>query len=344
MCGLLGFIGESSNHELSQKLITSLFVKTESRGIDASGFYCMGGFDTNIIYHHKKPIKSSIYVNQNEYDELWKKNLNLGIFHCRAASIGIGLPIINENNHPFVSSDLKKAVIHNGLIEKNEYDLLKTYYEVETNCDSEIILRILEQNKEIYDKLSLFFENTPNSAFAVAYTDNEIDQRNIYLFRNELRPLYIVDFTEELNQVFFFSTAEILLSSFADIGYRPKNLRIHEIQPYNLLHLNFKPEKKISIEQFFIQIDETQKKTEINYAKIKKNKSDWKNNIISNDIHSMDVIYDMCNKINENMLKVKSYLNQIDQSNMQQEKIQILFNYLKDATKRIENLSKTLIS
>jgi len=344
MCGLLGFIGESSNKELSQKITTALFAKTESRGTDASGFYCLGQFNSNEIYYYKKPIKSSLFVKQDEYKSIWDYNLNLGIFHCRAASAGVGVPIVNENNHPFVSSDFKKAVMHNGLIEKSDYDLLKTYYEVETSCDSEIILRILEQNDLIYDKLSLFYENTNNSAYAVAYSQNDNETRELYLFRNELRPLYVVDFSKQLNQIFFFSTIDILLSSMAEANFIVENLRIHEIQPYNLLCIKYDKANDLSLEQFFVQQNDTSPKTDMNYNRLKKNKTDWKNKIITKDLFSFDVVNGMCNKFNDNLEKLKLYLQNANQENTDQEKINLIFQYLKDSNKKIENVNKIISS
>lgn len=344
MCGLLGFIGESSNREISQKLTTALFSKTESRGTDASGFYCLGKFDSNEIYYHKKPVRSSLFIKQDEYKSIWESSLNLGIFHCRAASLGVGLPIVNENNHPFISSDCKKAVMHNGLIDKADYESLKLYYEVETSCDSEIILRILEQNDLIYNKLSLFYENTNNSAYAVAYSENDDTKRELYLFRNELRPLYLVDFTKQLNQIFFFSTTDILFSSMSEINLPVDNLRIHEIQPYNLISLKYDIEKNIGLEHFFVQQNDSSPKSQLNYNKLKKSKSDWKNKITSKDFLSSDVVSGMCNRLYENYEKLKNYVENIDDKNPDQEKINLIFQYLKDANKKIENVNKIITS
>ena len=51
MCGLFGFIGDSNNPDLTKDLSTHLFVKTQIRGTDASGFYCAEDFkNKNINY------------------------------------------------------------------------------------------------------------------------------------------------------------------------------------------------------------------------------------------------------------------------------------------------------
>jgi glucosamine 6-phosphate synthetase-like amidotransferase/phosphosugar isomerase protein len=343
MCGLVGFIGESSNKELSQKLTTELFVKTECRGFDASGFYCVSTFDKKEIYHHKKPTKSSIFVNQEEYKSLLDYDCNLGLFHCRAASVGVGAPIHNENNHPFVSYDCKKAVMHNGLIEKLEYENLKNYYEVETLCDSEILLRILEQEDDIYKKLGFFFENTDESAYAAAYTENTDTDRNLYLFRNEQRPLYIIDLTQTLNQVYFFSTVEILMAALSNLGNPISNLRIHEVQPYHLFSLSCNNSNDINMEQFEVKINKESAKSILKKCNITKTKSDWVNKITSKNGAMNEVIHSMCQKLFDNINKMELISSNLDISEKtDQEKINLIYAYLKEANKRTDMLKKQL--
>ena len=343
MCGLSGFIGESCNKELSQKLTTELFVKTESRGIDASGYYCVSSFDKKEIYHHKKPIKSSFYVEQEEYKRLLEFNCNLGIFHCRAASVGVGAPINNENNHPFVSYDLKKAVMHNGLIEKNEYEYLKNHYEVETTCDSEILLRILEQEDDIYKKLTVFFENTDQSAYAAAYSENTEFIRKLYLFRNEQRPLYLIDLTQTLNQVYFFSTVEILMSALSNLGNPISNLRIHEVQPYHLFSLTYNDNNQIGMEQFEVKIDKQLTKNKLAKHNLMKQKSEWVNKIAAKNHDTNEIIFSMCKKLLENISKMEFISTQLNvESRADQEKLNLIYAYLKEANKRLDTINKQL--
>ena len=62
MCGILGVIGESLDPHFSFEILTQLFIKTESRGEDASGMWgTQRGNEGNIIYH-KEPLKSSEFI------------------------------------------------------------------------------------------------------------------------------------------------------------------------------------------------------------------------------------------------------------------------------------------
>lgn len=341
MCGLLGFIGQSTNPEVSEKLITALFRRTESRGVDASGFYCLPDFNKKHIYYHKQPIKSSIFINLDEYKNIWQDNLTAGLFHCRAASVGVGIPIINENNHPFVSYDLKKAIIHNGLINKSDYEILKSFYEVETNCDSEIVLRVLEQDPNSVENLKVFFDNSKNSAYAIAFMECKDNNRTLYLFRNEERPLHILDLTKELGQIFFFSTLEILFASLVDIDINFSNIRIHEIQPHHLFSINLDEKLNINLKQFIVKTDDSENKLPISIKKINKKPSDWDNKVKTIEFDITETVVAMSDKLIES---VNNLQNKILHNNefKKNDRVNAIFNYLRDANKRFDNLNKSL--
>jgi glucosamine 6-phosphate synthetase-like amidotransferase/phosphosugar isomerase protein len=345
MCGLVGFIGESRDPQLTRNFTTELFIQTESRGVDASGFYCLQEFKNNFVCYHKKPIKSSMFVLEEEYNTLWQQKLNLGIFHCRAASAGVGIPIINENNHPFVSNDFKKALMHNGLIEKSEYELLKNFYEAKTTCDSEILLRVLEQDQNIFDKLSIVFENTEDSAFAVAFTENDDDVRNLYLFRNEQRPLHIIDLYEEIGQLFFFSTPEILFNSLNNIGNPFKSCKIHEIKPYDLFHIKYDLDHEINLSQYSVKLNREFEKQQLEQKKINANKSVWQNKMSNSEFSSIEVMENMANKLIDNILKMQNfYKTNTSNPEVLQEKINIGFQFIRECSKRIEIINKNILS
>lgn len=344
MCGLVGFIGQSSDQKISEKLTTALFRHTEVRGTDASGFYCVGDFaDKNILYH-KKPVKSSIYVEQQEYKNLWKNQLTAGMFHCRAASVGVGVPLFNENNHPFVSYDNKKALMHNGLICKNDYDNLKEFYDVETACDSEILLRILEQEEDIFDKLKIFYENTENSAYAAAFLDVDNTYRNLHLFRNEQRPLYLLDVTHEINQVFFFSTLDILFAALQEINFSVANLRIHEIQPYHLFIVGCNDKNEIVLNQYKIELNLDGQKQILKKYKIQKKSSDWQNKITTHDVFSNEVILAAAQKLQINVDNLMQMLTNLAYEKTNKDKINTLYSYIRDTNIKLEKIKKNLFS
>lgn len=188
-----------------------MFEKSENRGIDATGFWgTETGTEGSVIYH-KEPIRSSQFIK----NEVWKTveffKLNLLLVHARGASKGVGEPAINKNNHPFTSSDKTLALIHNGRVDDCEYRPLKQKYETKSDCDSEILLRIIEGEGEnrlhgIKQVWSLINEGHMAVGVGERLPNG---QRNLWLFRNQHRPIWLADVREKLGQIFFFSEPSI---------------------------------------------------------------------------------------------------------------------------------------
>lgn len=226
MCGIAGYIGESKKPVLTYQLITKLFEKSESRGVDAAGFWgTQSGPDGRILYH-KEPGKSSQFVKRDVWKRVSKFNPNMLLVHARGASKGVGEPYCNANNHPFTSSDKTIGLVHNGRIEDFEYHALKQKYEVSSACDSEILLRIFEAADDYTKKELVDFEGMDHPKriagirdifslindghMAVAAGERQDDGgRLLWLFRNRHRPLWVVDMRESLGQVFFVSEPTI---------------------------------------------------------------------------------------------------------------------------------------
>src|SRR6185369_659043 len=140
----------------------ALFLKTEIRGEHASGFWACEEGD-GLIYYDKEPIKSSQYITR----EVWKKDFSstrsdLLLTHCRLSSVGVGHEKVNKNNHPHVSDDRRVALVHNGRIA--EYNSLRHRYETNSDCDSEILLRMFESTNEHQSKEDYLAQEFPNLA------------------------------------------------------------------------------------------------------------------------------------------------------------------------------------
>lgn len=246
MCGIVGFIGFPKNPAASFDLTTSLLVKTQTRGDDASGYWATetGEGDDVPIYFSKEPTKSSEYVKSDIWKAWQGKKIDLLISHCRA-STKKGSENINKNNHPFMTADRRTALVHNGSIP--EFDTLKLSYNVSTECDSEILLRIMEQGalydldfmkkkigdiyldkektkliKDIskdevppiwtYRLLGLIdvWERVNYGAMATAIAERwEDGTKALWLFRNKERPLHFIDATRSLGQYFVVSDRKI---------------------------------------------------------------------------------------------------------------------------------------
>ena len=207
MCGICGFIGHSKEPTISYQLITALFEKTENRGEDASGFWGVGK-DNKVLYY-KEPIKSTIFVQRPAWKNLEKADPNILLVHARAASMGSGVPSINKNNHPFTSLDKTIALIHNGRIPESDYNAFKKKYELLSDCDSEMYLRIFESSDNRLNALRTLWSQLGRSQMAVGIGELSETDRQLWLFRNRYRPIWLADLRESLGQIFFFSAPDI---------------------------------------------------------------------------------------------------------------------------------------
>ena len=194
MCGILGVIGESLDPHFSFEILTQLFIKTESRGEDASGMWgTQRGNEGNIIYH-KEPLKSSEFIKLPIWQRVKKFNPNLLVCHARAASQGSGLPEINKNKD-------------------FEYSALKKKYSVTSDCDSEMFLRVFEHEREngsACDGVKKIWSYMSRSHMAVAIGEWLPEGgRRLWLLRNQHRSIWLADLRGLLGQIFFFSTPDI---------------------------------------------------------------------------------------------------------------------------------------
>jgi predicted glutamine amidotransferase len=229
MCGIAGFIGRSKNPQVSHQIATKLFEKSEIRGADAAGFWGTESGDEGSVIYYKEPIPSTKLIKK----DIWwktasKMNLNLLVMHARQASPGSD-PKWNKNNHPFVSHNKSLALVHNGKLP--EHIDLRKKYETKSDTDSEVLLRVFEwaatstseveaaaefpsldwqlASKVIGLKEIYSYVNQGWMAVALGERLDENGGRNLWLFRNDSRPIYVFDARETLGQVFFCSTYEI---------------------------------------------------------------------------------------------------------------------------------------
>ena len=214
MCGIAGYIGRSKKPKLTFELITCLFDYLELRGTDASGVYATEIGDGRVIYH-KEPTKSSEFVQKEFWQGLSKIKTNLMLCHARATSTGNGHASNNANNHPFTSLDKRIGMVHNGTL--TEFKYLKDKYEIKSNTDSEVLLRMFEhgigEGHEVEPRIKgikQIWEVIEDGAMAVGIGERvDADIRYLFLFRNSQRPLWVADLRELLGQVFFFSSPSI---------------------------------------------------------------------------------------------------------------------------------------
>ena len=264
MCGIAGLIGESKQPQISYSLISKILFYLEKRGEDATGLWgtqkgaILADQDESkkpAIIYHKEPTKSSEFV---KYSNVWRKvrkfNPNLLLLHARAASYGVGIPSYNKNNHPFTSDDVSLAIIHNGRIP--EYTDLKDKFKTFSNCDSEILLRIIAgtETSEIEDETITDYQKTRLSGIkkiwsladaahmAVAVGEFKPDgTRHLWLWRNDHRPLWLADMRETLGQIFFFSEPPIWYEALKECpeikNFLSKKQRLIKVPTEQIFHM-----------------------------------------------------------------------------------------------------------
>lgn len=213
MCGLASFIGKSKNPNLSFNIFERMFVLLEERGTDASGFYGSIANTDECVTFKKDSIASNFIKNEN-WKTLKNYDLDLLLIHTRKTSSNSGHSSNNENNHPFIGKKTKSALVHNGVI--HEYHKLKSQYEVFSKCDSEILLRILDCSYDLsnyrdsrLNQIRGLLGLIKNSEFTFLLSDILEFKKSIWAVKNELRPLFLIDAKEYLNQYIFVSTIDI---------------------------------------------------------------------------------------------------------------------------------------
>lgn len=242
MCGIMGFVGRPLNAkaaDLSYQLATKLLAETVVRGSHATGIYGLlppkEGSDRNRMYLYKLDAPSPQFVKTEHWKGIradGEPYLLLG--HCRYFTHGS--PQDHINNHPHVSDDKKLSLIHNGVI--SGYEGLKKTYDVQGECDSEILLRIIETEDDVIEGIRKIFRVVTSGTMAcmVSKYDQETKKTRFYAFRNDGNPLHFVDLRPQLGQMFLSSTEKIMEDSIKNSGM-PKAIQeadILEIPSYEI--------------------------------------------------------------------------------------------------------------
>lgn len=191
MCGIFGvglLAGHSANLRDIEQIVSTLFINSMMRGLDAAGIALVSQSSIHIL---KDKGQASELLASKEYADfikLYFTNKTLHIMgHTRSETKGSHKD--NVNNHPIVAGDF--VGIHNGKI-SNDEELFKKleargYAFRSGQVDSEIIFRMLDYGKK-YEKCSTINSIITSSlaligGFAVACTERETPHI-LYLFKN----------------------------------------------------------------------------------------------------------------------------------------------------------------
>lgn len=139
MCGIAGYICMGEYNPYVEKVFPLMWESSTPRGRDACGF----AFEENgkILVHKRCGVVTEDAVNYMT-KVLHEKKPRCLLAHVRNGTHG--KPEDNRNNHPFYNGSM--AMVHNGIV--SNYDELKKKYKdkLTGGCDSEVILRAVEDN------------------------------------------------------------------------------------------------------------------------------------------------------------------------------------------------------
>lgn len=210
MCGIVGMIGytREDHWKKTQKFMQNLLIKSETRGIDATGFVALTDpYDRaskQRLISDKAPSKASRFVSENAaWQSLQHKRCSMILGHVRAATHG--LPINNQNNHPHVSGPF--YMVHNGVVPTYREIADRYILRLRSECDSEVLLRLVEVAKHPILGMASCLRERPGAI--VVY---DAHHGVLYLGRDESRQLWVMRLRGE-RRWFFASTSEILIES-----------------------------------------------------------------------------------------------------------------------------------
>lgn len=216
MCGIFGIslTKESAVKQHYREIASTLFLLSESRGKEASGFAIHTGKELRYL---KSPFPASDLVNsavfKNEVDRLINSGNSFFTTIGHSRLVTNGYEQYNENNQPVIKNNL--AVIHNGII-VNDAELWKKYSDEEklSGLDSEVIptliRRFLNQGDTLQTALSnLYKEIYGMTSIAVL----PFESKNLILATNNGSLYYV---SSEDNSAFVFASERFILNSLIE--------------------------------------------------------------------------------------------------------------------------------
>ena len=217
----MGFVRTGRNTISTRGVITNVFRQIATRGRDAAGW---GMLLPRGAMMEKAPFPSTRLVKWKNY----KRNIpsiNLMVGHARFATMGDEKR--NRNNHPHCSRGLQNMIVHNGVV----YDAWEEY-PVRSECDSEIILRAIEQRgiKKACKEMATWY------ASSYAWLDLRPQEEKIYAYRNDDMPAGYIDLTMEIGGIIIASTKGIIESALKESRIEISGLytRFVEFDAYHL--------------------------------------------------------------------------------------------------------------
>ena len=259
MCGILGIYRLEIDHKYDDILKTGfrkLLLQSEKRGSDATGAAYVD--ENNKLIIAKDNRKASSFVQTKKYRKFKDDMINAKIIigHTRLETQGDKEFI--HNNHPIFDRKSGIAIVHNGSI--SNYNKIQEIekFKLDGECDSEIILRVVEKfgiEKAVEILRGSF-------TFAVINTHTP-DKLQLYKDSN---PLYLIYFPE-YKWIVFSSDDDYIKDAFSVSNSEKKILDFFSEESPDIKHyvenvtnnhlLTISPEDKIKDEYIRSSTDDT---------------------------------------------------------------------------------------
>lgn len=232
MCGIFGLI-QRDNPKKASHLFRDLFLLSESRGKEASGFAI---HNENEIIVFKTPFPASTLVNSEEFrNHISKSQVKpfVGMGHSRLVTNGYEHK--NSNNQPVVKDDF--IVIHNGII-VNYDELWKKYHLEErmSDLDSELIPVIIKNHlsKGFGEAVKCLFSDIEGMTNTGILSS---ENKNLLLATNNGSIYY----TDSMSKgIFVFASERYIIEQLIQKNKLDKDLyKIIQLLPGTLLNIDF---------------------------------------------------------------------------------------------------------
>ena len=230
MCAIVGFCGYVPEGQWGQthEILSELLIAGEHRGRDATGFAAaaqpLGSKHPRVIVA-KEPVPALDFVLDNpDFRRLSRRRCIAFLGHNRAATHGASRN--NRNNHPHVGH-VGLYLVHNGIIPDYREIADKYALRQRSECDSEVLLRLVEVSDHPAAGLEACLRETRGSMAVALYDERD---NIIWLARNGGRPLWLARLARD-RRWFFGSTPQILLNAFRRVLGAGVHARLDYLAP-----------------------------------------------------------------------------------------------------------------
>ena len=228
MCTILGCAGpistlSSKRRQEHHEFLSCLFCTAEARGRDAAGFWVWRG---DHYVAEKRPYAAEDLIQRSvRWKGLRFNPGSLYLLHTRAATDGD--PNDNVNNHPHQGAH--SVMIHNGMVWNHEALAKEQGLDMKSECDSEILLRLMEAQETMHDGIKHMFQVIDDATSSASIATAVIDRRKpdrIYIARNSSGPCMLYH-SKHFNCTFFVST-DIIFERALEMMYKTKDIAVIE--------------------------------------------------------------------------------------------------------------------